>query len=153
MINFKVTEHFTFFELTATRSHPELQAANGQYFLVEPYLDRLKAASEYLLEEIRDKVECPVIVTSGGRCPELNEAVGGVPKSQHLFANYGDGAFDFYVPGVSIDKVAAEVWATGLLFYQMRVYADRNFIHIGMPRSKNNLQIAWIGGDRPEWAK
>lgn len=153
MINFKVTEHFTYFELTATRDHPELQSLNSQHFIVEPYLDRLKAASEYLLEEIRDEVECPVIVTSGGRCPELNIAVGGVPTSQHLFAHYGDGAFDFYVPGVPVDKVAAKVWGTGLMFYQMRVYVDRNFIHIGMPRPRNNLQIAWIGGECPGWAK
>lgn len=35
------------------------------------------------LSFIRERFGAPIIVNSGYRCPELNKAVGGVPKSRH----------------------------------------------------------------------
>jgi len=122
------------------------------HFAAEPYLSRLQCAAEYLLEGTRDEIGCPIYILSGGRCPTLNSAVGGVPTSQHLFSIPNDGAFDLTVQLMPIEKVAEAIWFSGLTFYQMRVYVKRNFIHLGAPRSKGNLQIAWIGGTKPEWA-
>lgn len=36
------------------------------------------------LEEIRREVGRPILITSGARCPEWNEAKGGKPNSAHL---------------------------------------------------------------------
>ena len=36
------------------------------------------------LEVMRQKLDFPMIITSGYRCPEHNEEVGGKPYSQHL---------------------------------------------------------------------
>jgi len=152
MKNFKITEHFTFFELCITRDHPELLTKNREHFMVEPFLGRLTYAAEYLLENIRDDVRLPIVVTSGGRCPELNSAAGGVPTSQHLFNNHMDGAFDFHVVGKNITETALAIWNSGLTFYQLRVYTKSGFIHLGMPRSKNNMQVWWDSPDRPVWA-
>lgn len=151
MKNIEISKHFTFFELTVTREHPDLLNKNRDWFSTEPFLGRLKYAAEYLLENIRDDVGRPIIVTSGGRCPELNFAVGGVPRSQHLFSNHLDGAFDFRAIGQDVDRTAQIIWDHGMTFYQMRVYTKSNFIHIGMPRSKNNMQV-WFDCQKPNWA-
>lgn len=37
----------------------------------------------HVLSFVRERFNAPIIVNSGYRCPELNKAVGGVPKSRH----------------------------------------------------------------------
>ena len=149
--NFRISEHFSFYELTGSRDHPTLIELNRRHFSVQPYFERLECGAEYLLEHVRGEVRLPVIVLNGGRCPELNQAVGGVATSQHLFEHECDGAFDFCVMGKLIGDVARVIYDSGLSFYEMRIYPDRNFIHLGMPRQKNNMQMAWIGQNRPKW--
>ena len=39
---------------------------------------------EKILDPLREKFGKPIIVTSGYRCKELNKAVGGAAKSQHM---------------------------------------------------------------------
>jgi len=153
MKNFNISPHFSFFELTTTREHPELLEQNRAHFCVEPFLNRLTYACEYLLENLRDDIGLPIVVTSGGRCPELNKAVGGVPTSQHLFGNHLDGAFDFRVVGQDVDMTALEIWQSGMTFYQLRVYTKSNFLHLGMPRSQNNMSVWWDTPDKPTWAR
>jgi uncharacterized protein YcbK (DUF882 family) len=36
------------------------------------------------LQRLRDRVQGPIHVTSGYRCPAHNEAVGGAPESSHM---------------------------------------------------------------------
>ena len=153
MKNFQVSKFFSFLELTNTKSHPDLLKENREYFIKEPYLNRLTIFSESTLEDIRFSVDAPVIITSCGRCPELNAAVGGVKTSQHLFSTEGDGAADITVPGQKIEAVAFKIWSDGIRFYQMRVYVKKNFIHIGAPKSKNNLQIYFPESEKPGWAR
>lgn len=56
-----------------------------------------------MLQEIRDYYDAPVIITSGCRCPNHNESVGGSKGSQHLLGR----AADFVVRGVEPAEVAA----------------------------------------------
>jgi hypothetical protein len=48
-----------------------------------------------VLQPLRDRFG-PIRINSGYRCPELNEAVGGVQSSQHM---RGEAA-DIYLPSV-----------------------------------------------------
>jgi hypothetical protein len=151
--NFMVSANFSYYELTNTKSFPNLLELNREYFSKEPYLSRLIVFSESMLEEIRDAVDAPVIVLNCGRCPELNAAVGGVNGSQHEFELPIDGAGDITVPGQKIESVAFKIFNRGIRFYQMRVYETKGFIHIGSPRQKNNLQIYFPESTIPGWAK
>ena len=153
MKNFNTSDFFTFYELTKSHDHPELIKTNREHFSKEPHLTRLIVFSESMLEEIRFAVNAPVIVTSCGRCPELNGAVGGVKTSQHLFSTPTDGAADITVPGQSVETVAFKIYNHGIRFFQMRVYTKSNFIHIGSPRRKNNIQIYFPESTKPGWAK
>lgn len=52
-------------------------------------IDNLKALCVHVLQPVRDALG-PVTVTSGYRCPELNKAVGGSSKSQHMYGMAAD---------------------------------------------------------------
>lgn len=47
-------------------------------------LGNLQDLCNQLLEPLRSLVGLPVKVTSGYRCAELNKAIGGSPKSEHI---------------------------------------------------------------------
>lgn len=76
----KITEHFTFEELTNSFSHPELVEQNRTS--AESYIKQLKYVAG-TLEEIRAILGCPIKVTSGFRNTTLNKLVGGSPTSGH----------------------------------------------------------------------
>lgn len=46
-------------------------------------VDNLNRLADYL-DGIREKYGKPIFISSGYRCPLLNQAVGGVANSQHL---------------------------------------------------------------------
>jgi len=103
-----------------------------------------------ILQPIRSFYARPVRITSGYRCPELNEAVGGVKSSYHTKGL----AADFTVPGVSLYQVYRAIIGTQLPYEEMYVSEVRGFIHIAYPRQKK-LQKGhvpsrqrWIEGER-----
>ena len=75
----KLTENFTFDELTST-SHNELLEANRES--AKSFMKQLKYVAG-TLEEIRAVLGVPLRVTSGFRNNALNKAVGGSPTSGH----------------------------------------------------------------------
>jgi len=103
MNDFKLTEHFTFFELTRT-DRADLQELNRRKGLC--CMPELKLLAVTVLEPVRAHCDKPVIIHSGFRCLELNEAIGGSKTSQHMLGQ----AADFHVEGVSIDDVFAWFW-------------------------------------------
>ncbi len=61
------------------------------------------------LQQLRDRVGKPVVITSGYRTPAYNKTVGGAAQSQHL---YGKAA-DIIVEGMSPATVANHAEAVG----------------------------------------
>ena len=76
----KLSQNFTLEELCKT-SHKEYQQKNLAYG--KTIKTRLENLANFL-EEVREFLGCPLLVTSGVRCPELNKAVGGATTSQHM---------------------------------------------------------------------
>ena len=113
MNDFRLTEHFTFFELTRT-DRAGLQEPNRRKGLCR--MPELKLLAVAVLEPVRAYYGKPVIVHSGFRCFELNAAIGGSANSQHMLGQ----AADFHVDGVSIDDVFAWLWLkSGIPFGQL----------------------------------
>ena len=80
MNDFKITEHFTFYEMTDSERHPELVEQNRIDAMA--YQKQIKYIAG-TLEEIRAVLGVPLMVTSGFRNNALNKAVGGSPTSGH----------------------------------------------------------------------
>ena len=79
------------------------------------------------LQELRDLAAVPVRITSGYRCPEHNESVGGAKRSQHLLGN----AADIVIKGLSVAdmyELAAQVPA--FRNGGIGVYPEQGFVHV-----------------------
>jgi hypothetical protein len=46
--------------------------------------ENLKKVAEHVFQPLRDGLGVPIYVSSGYRCPELNRAIGGAKRSQHM---------------------------------------------------------------------
>ena len=73
----------------------------------------------------------PVIITSGFRNKQLNEAVGGVPDSQHTTGE----AVDFVVPGHDHKKIAE--WIVDNLEFDQLIL-EPSWIHISYSENNRN---------------
>lgn len=113
MPDFKLSEHFTFWELTNT-SHTDRLEWNRQEAV--QFQNALRDLATNLLEPIRAHFNAPVLVSSAFRGPTLNKVVGGASTSQHMVGQ----AADFHVHNVPDSKVFEWVWKqSGLKFGQL----------------------------------
>lgn len=103
MENFKLSEHFSFYELTNT-SHSDLVIPNR--IDAQKYVKQLKYTAG-ALEEIRSLLGVPLKVSSGYRNNALNTKVGGSKTSKHR-----DGLCADIVPvGMSVNEAFKKLTA------------------------------------------
>ena len=126
----KITPHFTFEELTDT-NHQELLEKNRVVAQQSP-TDMWHLA--LFAEQVRAILEVPVRITSGFRCEELNNAVGGSKTSQHnLFQ-----ALDIIPMGMDIEDAFEELVDSDMLYGQL-ILEKGTWIHISMGYKRENL--------------
>ena len=82
-----LTPHFRLSEFSRSQAADSHGINNS---VPEELIPNLKNLCEQVLEPLRQHVGVPVIISSGYRCPALNQAVGGVPNSQHLKGEAAD---------------------------------------------------------------
>lgn len=75
----KKIKYFSLSEFLNSATAKRLHIDNTPSFEV---VDNLNKLADYL-DNIREKVGKPILISSGFRCPVLNKAVGGVSNSQH----------------------------------------------------------------------
>ena len=92
--------------------------------------DNIKALVDHILQPLRTAWGGPLFINSGFRCPELNEAVGGVPTSQHVKGQAADvGCSDPF----ALAKLAKRM---NLPFDQMILYPS--FVHFSYKKDGEN---------------
>lgn len=123
MNDFKITEHFSFFELTNSNSQYGLVDENRLVAL--KYLHKLHYGCLMLLEPIRYWAG-PLIITSGFRFQKLNSAVNGSERSQHILGE----AFDFKPINKSVQTVFDWLKTKPVNFGQLK--NGKTFIHISL---------------------
>jgi hypothetical protein len=118
----KVSDHFSFAELTVTDHRDFLDEQADAPPLVRMNLVRLAAD---LLEPARDLCG-PLRVNSAYRCPGLNRAIGGALKSAHM-----DGlAADVVPAGLDLRDAYLRIMQSSLPFDQL-IFEWGRWIHIG----------------------
>jgi hypothetical protein len=117
-----LTDHFTLEELTHT-DHRQFDNIPN-----EAELENLKRLAAFL-EEVKTVLGGrPVMVNSGFRSKQVNDAVGSKDSSQHRLGV----AVDIRVPGLKPDEVVKTIIASGLGFDQVIREFDR-WTHISIP--------------------
>ncbi len=131
-----LTEHFTLTEFvrseTADRNHidntPPVEVVSN-----------LRALCRNVLEPARVAFGAPIYVTSGYRCPALNQAVGGKPTSQH---QRGEAA-DLQVRGIKnlkrLYKIILDHGVFDQLLYETNK-AGAKWIHVSYTSYGNRRQ-------------
>ena len=122
-----LTEHFTFDELTAS----EAAERNGwDNTPNETELANLKRLALFL-EDIKTALGGkPIMVSSGYRGKQVNDAVGSKDSSQHRTGC----AVDFRVPQLTPDQVVKAIVASGLPYDQVIREFDR-WTHLSIPNT------------------
>ena len=93
----------------------------------------------YCLQPIREKLQKPMIITSGYRCKLLNAKIGGVSSSRHTKGQ----AVDFYVNGLSVSQVINLIKNSDIEYDQL-INEYNKWIHISFVKNKNRHQILSI---------
>lgn len=130
----RLTEHFTLEELANT-SKEEYALKNLASAFRE--MDKMQALAEFA-ERVRAVIGSPMIITSGYRCKELNKAVGGTNKSQHVKAE----AIDFIPGKKTIAQALFSIKNSTELEYGQLIYEKKGhsrWIHISMGDKKQLL--------------
>jgi uncharacterized protein YcbK (DUF882 family) len=122
-----LTEHFTLDELTSS----ETAERNGwDNTPNETELANLKRLALFL-EDIKTALGGkPIMVSSGYRGKQVNDAVGSKDSSQHRTGC----AVDFRVPQLTPDQVVKAVVASGLPYDQLIREFDR-WTHLSIPNT------------------
>ena len=119
-----MTPHFTLDELTHT-DHRTLDNTPNEQELAN--LQRLAEFLEDVKEALGGK---PIMVSSGYRGKQVNDAVGSKDSSQHRVGC----AVDFRVPGLTPDQVVRAIIASGLPYDQVIREFDR-WTHVSVPNT------------------
>ena len=90
------------------------------------------------LETLREAVGRPIFVTNGYRCPEHNEAVGGVEDSQHVQGKAADIWVDGYT-AFALGQLCSEI------FDGVGTYIEADFVHVDMRENGQSTgQYVWF---------
>ena len=133
----KLTDNFTLNELVYSVTAEANKIDNRPNVKV---ISNLQKLCENVLQPLRDYLGCPVIVTSGFRCAELNKKIGGKPNSHHLMGY----AADFVVPQRNLKDVFS--WMKTHLPYDQLLFeynssGDR-WIHVSYVKDSLNRRMA-----------
>lgn len=119
-----LTSHFTLEELTFT-SHREFDNTPNTV-----QINNLQRLAEFL-EDVRSLLDKPILIDSGFRSPEVNQAVGSTSVSQHLRGC----AADFRVPGMTPAEVVKAIHEAKLPYDQLIL--ELGWTHISIPNTED----------------
>ena len=125
-MSIQITQHFSLDELTTT-NRVKYKDKNYKYGLSK--LTQMNILAHFA-EQVRLVVDCPMKITSGIRCEELNAVVGGSKTSQHLKGE----AIDFIPIKIKIKTAFDKIRKSNLEFGQLIIENDgkSEWIHISI---------------------
>jgi zinc D-Ala-D-Ala carboxypeptidase len=134
----RLTKNFTLEELTFSETASRKDIDNT---IPEEYMSNVQKLAEGL-QDVRNLLDKPILISSGYRCLELNTLLGSKPTSAHTRAL----AADFISPGYgSVEEVMEAIVNSDIQYDQCILEFDR-WIHLafsdeGYEPRRNNLVI------------
>ena len=126
-------KYFTIEEM----EHSAIADAKGIINKIPPkFIKNYVELIEKVLDPIRAQYTNPIYVSSGYRCKELNEAVGGVKTSQHTCINNSAAVDITTKKGREANKV---------LFYLIKGMIEKKQIVVDQLINENNYSWIHIG--------
>jgi uncharacterized protein YcbK (DUF882 family) len=109
--NFKISKNFNLQEFECT--HPDHRHIRVDDELVEK------------LQQLRDRLNVPLVINSAYRCPERNKQVGGADNSQHLYGKAADISLHTIPLQIEeIKRIARQIGFTGVGLYNSFIHLD-----------------------------
>lgn len=139
----QLSPHFKLSELCTTNNKLYKQK-NLEYG--KTMINRLETLTDFL-EKVRKVCGCPMIITSGVRCPELNAAVGGVKTSQHQTGH----AVDFIPRGKgTIQDHFCKIYDSHLIYDQLILEESggKIWIHISYTGMNGRREALYYNGKK-----
>ena len=109
----------------------------------------LKRLAVEILQPIRDAWGQPIKVTSGYRCPRVNELVGGVKNSQHVLGQAADIQAVNHADNGKLHALIKKMVQqgkikTGQVIWEYGTKKVPNWVHVSLPRvGKTNNQFLY----------
>lgn len=138
--NFPLSKNFKLWEFTTSQTATRWGINNqpGNEHVV-----RLKRLCEQVIQPARDALG-PIRVSSGYRCPALNQAVRGSRTSQHMRGEAAD-----LIPLECSKRQLLDWILTHVVFDQLinefPVRGEPSWIHVSLKQSHNRRQVFRIG--------
>lgn len=114
-----ISENFSYSEFEKSDTAARMHIPNA--ITTAAIRDSIQALVLDVLQPLRTAWGKPLVINSGYRCPELNEAVGGVATSQHMKGEAADVACN---NPLCLAKLAVDM---NLPFDQIGIYPT--FVH------------------------
>ena len=125
--------------------HSNIAARRGIDNTPSPKIEsNLNNLIQLVLNPLREEVGKPIIVTSGYRCPALNQAVGGSEKSQHMSGL----AADIVCHRISVDelfRIACEMSDDDEIWADQIINEYGRWVHISTKKTNRRKQYFRIG--------
>ena len=136
--NMRLTNNFSLEEFERSDTAKRLGIDNH---VPQFAIARLRTLCEKVLQPVRDHFGVPIIITSGYRCPDLNDAVKGATSSQHM---KGEAA-DFYINAPPLTLRDIYLWMVDnlsfdQLIWEVRDGGRRKWIHVSYVSEVTNRQ-------------
>lgn len=128
MLNFTLSEliHSDIAVLEKINNMPDINSLDSMLNLIV-----------YCLQPIRNKLNKPMIITSGYRCDILNKhpKIKGAKNSQHTKGQ----AVDFIVKGMSVQEIINFIIKSGIEYDQL-INEYNKWVHVSFVKGKNRKQ-------------
>lgn len=119
-MNERLTPNFWLSELVATNHRTIANVPSGQALV------NLRQVLAPGLQQIRDLLKTPLLISSGYRSPELNTAVGGQTSSQHILGL----AADFTSPDYGTPMVVCRAIQASSIQFDQLIHEYGRWAHV-----------------------
>ena len=132
--------NFSFMELLKSQTAIRLKIDN---FPPAEHEENLHKLVKEFLQPLRTKLNMPLVINSGYRCPDLNAAIGSKPSSHHTRGM----AVDIECPGVSTAELCLFIAESGLSYTQMILeyftpaISDSGWVHVGVDTNNPKKEL------------